>query len=505
MAKGLPIMFQGTNSDVGKSVVVTAFCRIFTQDGHKTAPFKSQNMALNSYITVDGKEIGRAQGVQAEAAGIQATTDMNPILIKPNHDNQSQIVVHGKPYKNMEAGAYRTEFFQTGIELIQNSLSDLSEKYDRIVIEGAGSPAEINLNDRELVNMRVAKMADSPVILIGDIEKGGVFASLVGTLQLMEPEDRDRVIGVIINKFRGDIRLLESGLTWFEEYTRKPVLGVIPYLNHLNIDAEDSMILQQYTSTPNTEKELDIAVIQYPKISNFTDVDPFFAEPDCHVRFITRADQLHEPDLVILPGSKNTIEDFLFLRKSGIAVKIKELQQKKKSLLFGICGGYQMLGEHIQDPFAIESLVQEMEGLQLLPIRTTITKEKTTVLSNGTLNLYGKVFPVTGYEIHMGETVMTEANQTLIETNGQTDGCKTADEKIIGTYFHGIFHNDEFRKEMLNQLRGSKGLAPIYTRVSFNQLREEAFDRLADHVRAHVKIGYIEEKMKEFQIRGITQ
>ncbi|MEH7479736.1 cobyric acid synthase, partial [Neobacillus drentensis] len=306
MVKALPLMFQGTNSDVGKSVVVTAFCRIFAQDGYKTVPFKSQNMALNSYITVDGKEIGRAQGVQAEAAGIQATTDMNPILLKPNRDNQSQIVVHGKPYKNMEAGRYRREFFQTGLTLIQQSLSALSQNYERIVIEGAGSPAEINLNDREMVNMRIAKMADAPVILIGDIEKGGVFASLVGTLQLMEPADHDRVIGVIINKFRGDIRLLESGLTWFEEYSGKPVLGVIPYLENLNIDAEDSVILNQYTSTQNTEKELDIAVIQYPKISNFTDVDPFFAEPDCHVRFITRADQLHDPDLVILPGSKNT-------------------------------------------------------------------------------------------------------------------------------------------------------------------------------------------------------
>jgi adenosylcobyric acid synthase len=505
MAKALPLMFQGTNSDVGKSVVVTAFCRIFAQDGHKTVPFKSQNMALNSYITIDGKEIGRAQGVQAEAAGIMATTDMNPILLKPNRDNQAQIVVHGKPYKNMEAGAYRREFFQTGLELIQQSLSTLSERYERIVIEGAGSPAEINLNDREMVNMRVARMADAPVILIGDIEKGGVFASLVGTLQLMEPEDRDRVIGVIINKFRGDIRLLESGLTWFEEYTGKPILGVVPYMENLNIDAEDSVILNQYTSVRNAEKELDIAVIQYPKISNFTDVDPFFAEQDCHVRFITRADQLHEPDLVILPGSKNTIEDLLFLRKSGIAQKIAELQKKKHTMIFGVCGGYQMLGEKIADPFAIESLNQEVEGLRFLPIKTAITKEKKTVLSNGSLNLYGKSFNVTGYEIHMGETRVTVESRGLIETKNGWDGCKALDEKIIGTYFHGIFHNDEFRKELLNQIRQIKGLAPIYQRVSFNQLREEAFDRLADHVRGHVKLDVIEQLMKDYQKRGITQ
>ncbi|WP_028403301.1 cobyric acid synthase [Ectobacillus panaciterrae] len=505
MAKALPIMFQGTHSDAGKSVIVTAFCRIFAQDGHKIVPFKSQNMALNSYITIDGKEIGRAQGVQAEAAGIQATTQMNPILIKPNRDNESQIVVHGKPYKNMEAGAYRQEFFQTGIQLIEESLAFLSHTYERIVIEGAGSPAEVNLNDRELVNMRVARMANAPVVLIGDIEKGGVFASLVGTLQLLEPEDRDRVIGVIINKFRGDVRLLEPGLTWFEEYTGKPVLGVIPYMPHLNIDAEDSVILNQFTAAQNAEKELDIAVIQYPKISNFTDVDPFFAEPDCHVRFITRAEQLQEPDLVILPGSKNTIEDLIFLKESGLAKRILELHRKKKSVIFGICGGYQMLGENIRDPFAIESQHEAMEGLCLLPLRTAITKEKTTVLSEGRLAFHGNEFGVNGYEIHMGESELTGACEALIETADRTDGCKSADEQVIGTYFHGIFHNDAFREMLLNHIRQTKGLAPIYDRVSFNQLREEAFDRLADHVRGHVKLDFIEQKMEEFQKRGITQ
>ncbi|PLR80389.1 cobyric acid synthase CobQ [Bacillus canaveralius] len=504
MAKALPIMFQGTNSDVGKSVIVTAFCRIFTQDGHKTVPFKSQNMALNSYITIDGKEIGRAQGVQAEAAKIQATTHMNPILIKPNRDNESQIVVHGKPYKNMEAGTYRQEFFQTGIELIKESLTELSQTFERIVIEGAGSPAEVNLNDRELVNMRVARMANAPVILIGDIEKGGVFASLVGTLQLMEPEDRDRVIGVIINKFRGDIRLLESGLTWFEEYAGKPVLGVIPYMDQLNIDAEDSVILNQYTAAQNTEKELDIAVIQYPKISNFTDVDPFFVEPDCDVRFIKRKEQLQEPDLVILPGSKNTIDDFLFLKESGIAEKILELHRKKKSVIIGICGGYQMLGEDIKDPYAIESQHQAIDGLGLLPIRTTITKEKTTLLSEGRLALYGKSYRVTGYEIHMGETEPTSQCEALIETAFRPDGGKSKNEQVIGTYFHGIFHNDAFREDLLNQLRQTKRLAPIHNRISFNQLREEAFDRLADHVRGHVKLDFIEQKVSEFQKRGIT-
>jgi adenosylcobyric acid synthase len=505
MANALPIMFQGTHSDAGKSVIVTAFCRIFSQDGRKTVPFKSQNMALNSYITVDGKEIGRAQGVQAEAAGVIATTDMNPILLKPNRGNQAQIVLHGKPFKNMEAGAYRQDFFQTGLKLIEEALQRLSENNEVIVIEGAGSPAEINLNDRELVNMRVARLANAPVVLIGDIDKGGVFASLVGTLQLMEPEDRDRVIGVVINKFHGDITLLESGLQWFEEYTGKSVLGVIPYLPNLNIDAEDSVILNQYTSQQNHEKDIDIAVIQYPKISNFTDVDPFFVEPDCHVRFITHGDQLQDPDLIILPGSKNTIEDYQFLQESGLAKKIIDIHNRKQTNIFGICGGYQMLGVSIADPFAIESPHQNCDGLGLLPIETTITKEKKTVQSKGQLSFCGKIFNVEGYEIHMGSSIVSDDCEQLITTEVGNDGCKNQDETIAGTYFHGIFHNDEFREAMINEIRVKKGLELISNRISFNQIREEAFDRLADHVRSHVKIDLIEEKMIEFQQRRIIK
>lgn len=499
MAKALPIMFQGTHSDAGKSIIVTAFCRIFAEDGWKTVPFKSQNMALNSYITVDGKEIGRAQGVQAEAAGVMATTDMNPILLKPNRGNEAQIVVHGKPYKNMDAGVYRQDFFQTGLRIIEDSFQNLSEQYERIVIEGAGSPAEINLNDRELVNMRVARMANAPVVLIGDIEKGGVFASLVGTLQLIEPEDRERIIGVIINKFRGDVSLLQSGLDWFEEYTGVPVLGVVPYLDNMNIDAEDSVALNQYTAQKNNEKDLDIAVIQYPRISNFTDVDPFFVESDCQVRFITNVDQLKDPDLIILPGSKNTIEDFQFLQESGLAAKIVDLANKQDTKVVGICGGYQMLGRSIADPQKIESPRLYTEALGLLPVETTITKEKTTVQSEGQLALYDKIFNVTGYEIHMGASNVEGDAKRLIATKAGQDGCKNSDETVIGTYFHGIFHNDEFRAALLNEIRRQKGLQPINTRVSFNQLREDAFGRLAEHVRSHVKMDVIEQKIMEYQ------
>ncbi|APH05074.1 cobyric acid synthase [Bacillus weihaiensis] len=499
MPSSQPIMFQGTHSDAGKSVIVTAFCRIFSQDGYKTAPFKSQNMALNSYITVDGKEIGRAQGVQAEAANIQATTDMNPILIKPNRENESQIVVHGKPFKNMEAGAYRRDFFDTGIQLIQQSLINLNKRYDRIVIEGAGSPAEVNLNDRELVNMRVARMANAPVVLIGDIEKGGVFASLVGTLQLLEKEDHNRVIGVIINKFRGDLSLLQPGLSWFEEYTGKKVLGVIPHLPNLNIDAEDSVILNQYTHKQNSEKEIDIAVIQYPKISNFTDLDPFTVEEDCHIRYVSSAKELKQPDLVILPGSKNTIEDLLFLKNSGLADKLESLRQKGNTFFFGICGGYQMLGSEVHDPLSIESPFVTSKGLQFVPLQTTITKEKTTTLSQGIVIFQNNRFEVKGYEIHMGITKFEGNIKPFIKKTTELDGCMSYNEKIIGTYFHGIFHNDPFRESYINHIREFKGLAPIYRRPSYVDIREEAYDRLADHVRHHVDLEYIETKMKEYQ------
>ncbi|MFC0270568.1 cobyric acid synthase [Metabacillus herbersteinensis] len=502
MTKALPLMFQGTHSDAGKSVIVTGFCRIFAQDGYLTSPFKSQNMSLNSYITIDGKEIGRAQGVQAEAAGIMATTDMNPILIKPNRETQAQIVVHGKPYKNMEAGQYRSEFFHKGLQLIEESLATLTRTYERIVIEGAGSPAEVNLNDREMVNMRVARMANAPVVLIGDIEKGGVFASLVGTLQLLEKEDKDRIIGVIINKFRGDLKLLEPGLKWFEEYTGKPVLGVVPYLPNLNIDAEDSVILDQYKPDKNKEKEIDIAVIQYPRISNFTDVDPFFVEDDCHVRFITRAEQLQDPDVIILPGSKNTIEDLLFLRESGILDKVLKVYGEKTALIFGVCGGYQMLGQVIDDPAGIESQHLKIDGLGLLPLHTTITDYKTTVLSEGDLVYQNQTMRVKGYEIHMGETRFMDDCQSLINMGNRNEGCISLDQKVIGTYFHGIFLNDDFRTLLLNTIRKGKGLDPINDRISFNQLREQAFDRLADHLRHHVKLDVIEEKMREFQMKS---
>ncbi|EIT86459.1 cobyric acid synthase [Fictibacillus macauensis ZFHKF-1] len=500
MRDSLSIMVQGTHSDAGKSVITTALCRIFSQDGYRTAPFKSQNMALNSYITIDGREIGRAQGVQAEAAGIEATTYMNPILIKPSRENDSQIVVHGKPYKNMNAFDYRRSFYNEGLRLIEEAIHCLYEQYECVVIEGAGSPAEINLNDRELVNMKVAQLADAPVILVGDIEKGGVFASLVGTLQLVEKEDRARIVGVVINKFRGDVTLLEPGLSWFEEYTGVPVLGVIPYIPNLTIEAEDSVVLSSYQQHRDAQKLIDIAVIQYPMISNFTDIDPFFAEEDCSVRFVKKASELHSPDLLILPGSKNTIEDLQHLKNSGLYDEILQLANQGKTKIFGICGGYQMLGTIVRDPDHVETTHEEERGLGLLPITTTLLQEKTTVRSQGVALFAEKHYEINGYEIHMGQSVIDDdANRWIQTQNGHLDGVKNETEQIIGTYFHHLFHNDEFRLALLNQLRVQKGAPKKIEPLRFLELREESFNTLADHVRTHVNMDKLYEHMRVYQ------
>lgn len=499
MAKAIPLMIQGTSSDAGKSVLVTALCRIFAQAGYRTAPFKSQNMALNSFVTVDGKEIGRAQGVQAEAAGILATTDMNPILIKPTRENESQIVVHGEPYQNMQAKVYRNEFFAVGLKIIEEAYARLEHEYERIVIEGAGSPAEINLNDREMVNMRVARMAQAPVILVADIERGGVFASLVGTLQLLEPEDRERVIGVIINKFRGDLSLLQPGLEWFEQYTGKPVLGVVPYVPNLMIDAEDSLILDQYSAQASRTRELDIAVIRYPRISNFTDVDPFMAEADCQVRFVTTREELGQPDLIVLPGSKNTIEDLLYLRKTGLDQEILALHRAGRSFLFGICGGYQMMGERICDPEQLESPELEVEGLGLFPMVTILEKKKITVCSSGQAFFNSQLFEVEGYEIHMGRSHSLSTLSSFIMMDQRGEGSIDEGKNMVGTYFHGIFHNDGLRTAILDDLRIKKGLAPLSNRVSYKELRKQGFDILAEQVRQHIDLQRIEQMMKNFQ------
>lgn len=525
---GAVLMVQGTASDVGKSVIVTALCRIFVQDGLQPAPFKSQNMALNSYVTPDGKEIGRAQGTQAEACGIAATTDMNPVLLKPTGDMHSQIVVHGRPHQHLSAVRYREEFLPKAQPLVMDALNRLRQQYDIVVMEGAGSPAEINLKHRDIVNMNLAGWADAPVILIGDIDRGGVFAFLVGTLELLEPHERDRVKGFIINKFRGDVSLLKPGLDWLEGRTGIPVLGVIPFMPDMDIEAEDSVVLDTYASAPpaSGQTELDIAVIRYPRISNFTDFDPLTIEPDVSVRYVDKVTDLGRPDVIILPGTKDTLGDLDYLRLQGLEQEIsRHLRRDTHTQLVGICGGYQMLGEQLHDPEGVEATAsRSAPGLAWLPLTTTFIPGKKTVRVQGTtlndspLRLHAtedKLF-IEGYEIHAGGTTPMPAQGTPVSiaplfavrptegtsNNGQVEkahleGASRKDGRVFGTYLHGLFHNDDWRRAWLNGIRVSKGLAPLEATISMAARKEEAFDRLADHVRAHLQME------KLYEIAGV--
>ncbi len=369
-------MIQGTSSDAGKSYIVTAICRILANKGYKVSPFKSQNMSNNSYVTADGMEIGRAQGVQAEAARQEANVHMNPILLKPKMDTASEVVLHGKVFKSYSGMDYGKKFTLTkGMEAVRESLEYIDDNYDMIVIEGAGSPAEVNLNNREIVNMRIAEAADVDVVLVTDIDRGGSFASLVGTLELVF-EHRHRIKGVVFNKFRGDIRLLEDGLKWFEDYTKVKVLGVVPYMNDIYIETEDAQskhLLYQY----ETQNPLDIAVIHMERVSNNTDVEPFIHEKDCSVRIVKDAKEFGDPHAVIIPGTKSTIEDMLVLKERGLDRKVTEFAENGGKVI-GLCGGFQVLGKSIVDPVGVDTKSgSEVEALGLLPVRTVFTDEKT--------------------------------------------------------------------------------------------------------------------------------
>lgn len=501
------MMFQGTASDVGKSILTTAICRILVQDGYAVAPFKSQNMALNSYVTLDGKEIGRAQGVQAEACGIAATTDMNPILIKPTKDMEAQIVVHGKPYKQMSARNYREQYLPVAETIVREALERLKACHDVVVMEGAGSPAEINLKDRDIVNMRMAGWADAPVILVADIDRGGVFASIVGTLEILTADERARVKGFMINKFRGDVSLLQPGLDWLEQKTGKPVLGVIPYLRNLDIEAEDSVALdRKFEGRPDAE--IDIAVIRLPRISNFTDFDPLSAEPDVQVRFVQSKEELGHPDIIILPGTKHTMGDLRFLRDSGLEEAIAKQVTMGKHLV-GICGGYQMLGRVVKDPLRVESDEEEMRGMGYLPTETVFAAEKRTVRVTGTVSCEHGIWKesfgctVDGYEIHMGQTKWLDSPKSsfkhhLFHMAEHWDGSIDSSGRIWGTYLHGIFHNDRFRRNWLNTVRKQKELTPVDEVIPFQDRQQQAFDRLAEHIRAHINLPAL------YEIVGIS-
>ncbi|UYZ01030.1 cobyric acid synthase [Peribacillus frigoritolerans] len=493
--KARSIMIQGTSSDVGKSLICTAFCRVFSNKGLRVVPFKSQNMALNSYVTLDGGEIGRAQGVQAEAARITATTDMNPILLKPKQDMVSEVIVHGKHFLDMNAKSYRSQFVQEAMPIIRKSVEKLQDEYDIIVLEGAGSPAEINLKDRDIANMRMAKLTDAAVILVADIDRGGVFASIIGTLALLDQDERDSVKGIIINKFRGMRELLDDGIEWVEKETGIPVLGVLPYLD-VNIEAEDSLALSslRFKKPKKAEFPIDVAVLRFPRISNFTDVDPFFDEPGVGVRLVSSVHELGNPDLLILPGTKNTMEDLEWLKRMGFDRAIDE-RRKQGTMIFGICGGFQMLGTELFDPDAIEGDGENAEGLSLLPVETVFQAEKKTVQMEGVLSagIMESQMNLNGFEIHLGRTALkSQVRPFLLLKDGREDGAISNDNQVMGTYLHGIFHNRLFTRLLVNQIRRNKGLDEVKENVqSDSERREEAYNLLASHLEENIDMDTI--------------
>lgn len=474
------VMIQGTSSDVGKSLIATAFCRLFVNEGIRVAPFKSQNMSNNSYVTIDGKEIGRAQGIQAEAAKTEATVLMNPILLKPRSDSQSEVVLLGKAIQTLSGKGYRESFYEKGVEVIQTSLEKLAEDYEVVVMEGAGSPVEINLKDRELVNMKVAEIADIPVILVADIDRGGVFASIVGTLELFTKEERDRVKGIIVNKFRGDFQLFEDGVKWIEEKTGIPVLAVLPYIEHHGIDGEDSLSLDKHKNMRKAAG-LDIAIIDLPFISNYSDIEPFYREEDVSIRLVKHAEEFGSPDGVIIPGTKSTIRDLQVLKEKGIDEKIIDYVQNGGSIV-GICGGYQMLGERLIDPDGTDTGISSAEenGLGLIPAKTIFQKDKKTVRAYGICHPQtGLDLPMSGYEIHLGETIYTSNKAPfLVLDHDKQDGFYSENGRVIGTYLHHLFHNDEWRCSWLNERRKAKGL-PQKESMSY---KGDRYDQLAEEV-----------------------
>ena len=501
------LMVQGTASSVGKSIMVTALCRILKQDGWNAAPFKAQNMSLNSFVTRDGGEIGRAQVVQAEAAGIEPTVEMNPILLKPEADHRSQVVVMGKPMGRVMA----TEYYSSREQLwsvVTESLDRLLAQYDVVLIEGAGSPAEVNLKDKDLVNMRVALHCRAPVLLVADIDRGGVFASLVGTLELLEPDERALIKAFVINKFRGDLSLLEPGLKWLEERTGVPVAGVIPYYHDIRVAEEDSVSLEKRRAMKTrSDYILDIAVIGLPHISNFDDFDPLEQEKGIRLRYVEPNDDLGEPDLIILPGTKSTMADLKHLKRIGLAQKIVEQAHRGKPVI-GICGGYQMLGDVILDPDHVESPAAETVGLGLLPVVTTFFSVKSTyqvrgqVVSEKGLLEGASGLSLSGYEIHMGRSEGTKIlspfriDERSRKPCQEMDGCLSPDGNHLGTYIHGLFHNEGLRRSLLVSLAARKGV--IFRPQARVISKEEQYDRLAALVRCSLNMELV------YHIIGLT-
>ena len=476
-------MLAGTGSDVGKSILATAFCRIFRQDGYQPAPFKAQNMALNSFATPEGLEIGRAQAVQAEAAGVACHTDMNPLLLKPQSDHTSQVVLNGKPIGNKNA----YDYWRRGTSDIDfrkevcDAFDRLASRYNPIVMEGAGSISEINLRETDLVNLPMARHAKADVILVGDIDRGGVFASVYGSIALQTPEDRQLIKGIIINKFRGDMRLFDGGRKMLEDICGVPVLGVVPYYKDIHIEEEDSVALAQKSMALERGK-INVAVVMLQHLSNYTDFDSLEQDPRIHLFYTNNVDDLRKADIIILPGTKSTLHDLYELRRNGCAQAIIKAHREGATVM-GICGGYQMMGVEVCDPGHVEGDIERLPGLGLLPITTTMSGEKVTRQISCE---YG-----VGYEIHMGETHPfgdAKASPLLHLSDGREDGY-IIDNKCMGTYVHGILDNAPFVDVLLQPFAGK--LDEADKPFDYQTFKEEQYDRLADHVRAHVDIDIL--------------
>lgn len=495
MKKLHPIMFAGTGSDVGKSIIAAAFCRIFKQDGYCPAPFKAQNMALNSYATPEGLEIGRAQAVQAEAAGVPCHTDMNPLLLKPQSDHTSQVVLHGKPIGNRPAYDYfRKEGREELRKEVYAAFDRLSARYNPVVMEGAGSLAEINLRETDLVNMPMAIHAGADVILVGDIDRGGVFASVYGSLMLLTPEERKHVKGILINKFRGDIRLFEPGIKMLEELCGIPVLGVVPYYKDIHIEEEDSVSLAM-KSVHAMQGKVNVAVVLLRHLSNFTDFNVLERDPRVHLFYTNNVDELEKADIILLPGSKSTLDDLYELRRNGVAGAIVRARRRGATIM-GICGGYQMMGQRILDPEHVEGDLEALPGLGLLPMVTRMSGEKVTRQIKFTLS-GSSSDRMEGYEIHMGVTTPVEG-ETVCPLNrledGSMDGCRV-DEKCMGTYIHGILDNASFIDFLLKPY--AHQLTEEAETFNYQAYKEQQYDKLADHVRAHVNIPLVYQILTE--------
>jgi cobyric acid synthase CobQ/L-threonine-O-3-phosphate decarboxylase len=473
------IMFQGTSSNAGKSVLTAALCRILLQDGIRVAPFKAQNMSLNSFVTADGLEMGRAQVVQAQAARLDPDVLMNPILLKPNSDTGSQIIVRGKALGNMSVMDYVT-YKKKAMDIVCDCYDELSADYQAIILEGAGSPGEVNLKRHDIVNMRMARYADSPVILVGDIDRGGVYASFVGHMEVFNQWERQLVAGFLVNRFRGNSDLLQDAHDYVKDHTGKDVLGVIPYLHNHGIPEEDSVSFKDglFEGERPDQDHIEIGIVNLPHISNFTDLEPFIAEPDVYLRVISSPEELGDPDVLILPGSKNVIGDLQSMLVSGMA---KEIQKKAETgcEIIGICGGYQMLGKIIEDPHGIESQQASVNGLSLIDMQTILAPDKTLTRKQGIHIASGQ--PVVGYEIHHGQT-STNDESLFSYADGSSCGTGGADTHVWGSYLHGIFDSDLFRRWFIDTTRERKGYGPYQGPLSSYNL-EPAFDRLADTVR----------------------